>query len=93
MLTWIRQHFGQFVIANGGIRGSGFRLASIANGRIRGLGFYSKTVRGIDSSILDKNLEYPVLLVVVLRFTWGDQHLWLNTSTSFKAKDNFISID
>ena len=66
MLTWIRQHFGQFVIANGGIRGSGFRLASIANGRIRGLGFYSKTVRGIDSSILDKNLEYPVLLVVVL---------------------------
>jgi hypothetical protein len=47
----------------------------------------------MDSSILDKNLEYPVLLVVVLRFTWGDQHLWLNTSTSFKAKDNFISID
>jgi hypothetical protein len=41
------QHFGQFAIANGGIRVSGFRLALIANGGIRVLGFYSKTVRGI----------------------------------------------
>ena len=48
MDCFVLQHFGQFAIANGGIRGLGFRLASIANGRIRGLGFYSKTVRGID---------------------------------------------
>ena len=51
------QHFGQFAIANGGIRVSGFRLALIANGRIRFLGFSSKTARGIDRYIPAKNTK------------------------------------
>lgn len=43
-----RPKAGRSIVANGGIRVSGFRLALIANDRIRVLGFYSKTVRGIE---------------------------------------------